>query len=240
MDIKDHKFANILTVLAQPTEHKDTFIVVWRSGLQRQGKVTVNIPLDIADKLAIAELSAMQFIIDDLEVLGSQPALKGVQMIFSSGAIKKIHDQKSDKRHLYPFAYFLTTRFASVDVKVDKDDSWIMPRADNTLSELTITEPMGQLINIAQLGKVAVTRHVIEQYTQRMNNIEPHLAWKQLSKTLDTAKLESIEADDKRRVHDQLHHAQEGIRLYDQNTKWCFVIADNKFGKKAIVTAYIR
>lgn len=240
MDIKEHKFANILTVIAQPTEQKDAFIVIWRSGLQRQGKVKVNIPLDVSDKLAIAELSAMQYIIDELEVIGSQPPLKGVQMVFSSGAIKKIHDQKSDKRHLYPFAYFLTTRFASVDVKVDKDDSWIMPRADNLQSELTITEPLGQLINIPHLGKVAVTRHVIDQYTQRMNNIEPHLAWKQLNKTLDNAKMETIATDEKRKIHDQLHHAQEGVRLYDQLTKWCFVIADNKYGKKAIVTAYIR
>lgn len=239
MDLTQFKFANVLRVLAVPTEDKSVFNVFWRVGQQKQGRVKVTITVDIADKVAIAELCAMQYVIDELEVIGRTPPLLGLLLEFSVSSIKKVHAQKTDKKHLYPYAYFLTTRFSSAKVQVEKDDSWILPRAENNVSELLISEPPGQLVNLATVGKVAITRHVVDQYIQRMNNIEPHLAWKQLTRTLENAKLVTLENDSKRKEHDMAHHRSEGVRYYDSETKWCFVVTDNAQGKKAIVTAYV-
>lgn len=239
MDIRQHKFANIVRVIAQPTEDKSVFSVAWRSGLQKQGKVTVSIPIDIGDKAAIAELCAMQFLIDELEVIGRTPPLKGLLLEFSAAAIKKLHNQKSEKNHLYPYAYFLTTRFSTATVQISKDDAWINTRSSQEPQTLTITEPPGQLVAMATVGKVAVTKHIIDQYRQRMNNIEPDAAWKLLTKTLEMVRPILLSNDSKRQLHDQTHHRSEGERYYDKESKWCFVVANNPQGKKAIVTAYI-
>lgn len=240
MDLKQFKFANVLRVLAVPTDSPNTFNVFWRVGQQKQGRVSVTINVDIADKNAVAELCAMQHLIDDLEIIGEKPPLLGLLLEFSASSIKKVHAQKSEKKHLYPYAYFLTTRFASATVQVSKDASWILPRSENNVSELTITEPIGQLVMLSNFGKVAITRHVVDQYIQRMNNIEPHLAWKQLVRTLANAKIIALPNDELRREHDQMHHQTSGTRFYDRESRWCFVVADNPNGKKAIVTAYIR
>lgn len=239
MDITQHKFANIVRVLAQTTEDKSVYTVFWRSGLQKQGKLVVNIPIEIGDKAAIAELCAMQFLIDEIEVIGRTPPLKGLLLEFSAAAIKKLHGQKSEKRHLYPYAYYLTTRFSSATVQISKDDAWISPRTIHEAQFITITEPPGQLVSMATIGKVAVTKHIIDQYRQRMNNIEPDVAWKLLTKTLETVRPILLVNDDKRKLRDQIHHRNEGARYYDKDSKWCFVVADNAQGKKTIVTAYI-
>lgn len=240
MDLNKKKFANTLTVLAQATEDENVFVVTWSSGIHRQGKITVDIPIEVNDKLVISELAVMQYIIDELDALGNEPALKGVQMIFSSPAIKKIHSNKSDKYHLYPYSYFLTTRFLMCDVKITDDASWILPRADNNLLELKITEPFGQMIHIPGYGKVAITKHIIDQYSRRMNNIEADQAWKILTKTLAHGNLRELNSNEQRKGHDQANHEQEGLRLFDSITRWCFVIAPNSYGRNAIVTSYIR
>ena len=240
MDLQIHKFANIATVIAKETEDQNRFVVYWKSGVNRQGKVLVHIPIQIEDKRCVAELTAMQHIIEELDVIGSEPPLKGLKLTFSVPAIKKVHLNKSEKRHLYPYAYFLTARFMAAAVDHSQDDSWIKPRADQYVSELQIEEPPGEWVHVNKIGKVSITRHVIEKFAMRMNNIEPVEAWRALTKILSQARLEQVEVAEDRKVIDRERHFSEGIRLIDTLTKWCFVIATNKAGKQTIATAYLR
>lgn len=167
MDTTVHKYANVVTVFARPTDDINRFVVVWRSGLNHQGKVNVHVEAHVADKRAVAELTAMQYIIEVLEAIGSIPPLKGLQLVFSVSAIKKIHAQKSDKKHLYPYAYFLTTRFSAANVAVNEDDSWVKPRADQNVCELSVTGPVGEWVNIYRFGKVCIPdRAVLQAHEQ--------------------------------------------------------------------------
>lgn len=237
MDITKHKYANVVTVLAQPTEDDSRFVVVWRSGVNNQGKVKVHIEAHVADKKAVAELTAMQHIIEVLEVIGAIPPLKGLQLVFSVPAIRKVHANKSDKKHLYPYAYFLTTRFCAAAIDISEDDSWIKPRADNNVCELSVTGPIGEWVNIYRFGKVCITRHVIEQFCKRMNNIEPVEGWKQLNTIVNETELEQLGADVKSAEEVDIGAV---AKLYHRKSKWCFVIARNPYGQPAIATAYTR
>lgn len=82
MDITRQKYANVVTVFARATDDRDRFVVVWRSGLNHQGKVNVYVEAHAADKRGVAELTAMQHIIGVLEVIGAIPPLKGLQLVF--------------------------------------------------------------------------------------------------------------------------------------------------------------
>lgn len=237
MDITHQKYANVVTVFARPTADLNRFVVVWRSGLNHQGKVNVHVEARVDDKRAVAELTAMQHIIEVLEVIGSIPPLKGLQLVFSVPAIRKIHAKKSDRKHLYPYAYFLTTRFSAADVAINEDDSWVKPRADHNICDLSVTGPVGEWVNIYRFGKVCITRHVIEQFCKRMNNIEPVEGWKHLNTIVNETELEHIGADVK--TADEVDIGAVA-KLYHRKSKWCFVIAKNALGQPAIATAYTR
>jgi hypothetical protein len=240
MDLTIHKFANLVTVLAKETEDLNKFVVYWKSGVNRQGKVMVDIQVNVGDKKAVAELTAMQHIIDELEVLGWAPPLKGLKLVFSVPAIKKIHLQTSKKRHLYDYSYFLTTRFTEATVDHEQDDSWLKPRAEQYVTEIAVDGPPGEWIYVNQIGKVTVTRHAIEQFGKRMNNLEPLEAWRALSKLLRDARPVKVDVSDDRKDADKVVHASEGTRWMDTLTKWRFVIATNKHGQPTITTTYYK
>ncbi|MFD2274614.1 hypothetical protein ACFS07_35535 [Undibacterium arcticum] len=90
MNLEQHKFANILAVIAMETPVANRFDVYWKSGVKHQGKKFRSPFLaDIADKRIVAELVGMQHLIDDLEALGNTPAIQGIKLVFSASAVKK-------------------------------------------------------------------------------------------------------------------------------------------------------
>jgi hypothetical protein len=237
MDPATHKYANLLTVFAQPVPETDNqFTVLWRSGLNKQGKVNVTIAADVADKKAIAELTAMQHIIEVQEVIGSDPPIKGLKLVFSVPAIRKVYLNKSDKKHLYPYAYFLTTRFSAADVGIEQECDWIKPRADQNVSDLEVSEPLGEWVNIYGFGKVCITKHAIDQFSERCNHISPAEAFRSLSNLVNETQLERIPENPSKEERESKAIA----KLFHRRTKWCFVIVNNSYGKPAIATAYPR
>jgi len=223
-----------LRVIALKGERENEFFVYWRCGLQRQGKVITIVKANLAEKAAVAELAVAQYLVEEKKVLGTNPPLKDLLFEFSSPVIRKLYEQKSDVYHLYPYAYFLTTKFASAVVRTCIEQTWILPRAENDQSELTVSGPQSQFIVTKLLGKIAVTKHVIDQFIVRMNNIEPHEAWKALTQILNSSQLAPIPQTSSCHKYD--HEAQ---RYLDKNTLWCFIIGKNANDESAILSAYI-
>ncbi|MFD2274615.1 hypothetical protein ACFS07_35540 [Undibacterium arcticum] len=125
-------------------------------------------------------------------------------------------------------------------VAVDQDDSWIKPRSEDRVTSIQVDEPPGQSIVVNHVGKILVTRHVLDKFSQRMNNLDPAQTWRHLAKTLASARLDTVQVSETRQDLDLAQHANQGIRLVDQLSRWCFVIAPNRQGRQTIVTAYLR
>lgn len=238
MDLQLHKFANVVTVFTTAAGPHDPleFLVVWRSGLNHQGKVSVRVTADVNDKKAVAEMAAMQHVIEVQEVIGKEPPVKGLQLVFSVPVIRKLAANKSEKKHLYPYAYFLTTRFSAAEIAIEQTADWVKPRADQNLASIEVSEPPGEFIGTQRFGKVCVTKHLMDQFCKRMNNIEPVDAFKLLTRLLNETEVEQQTGVDGKDDSGRKLLA----KLYHRQSKWCFVIVENWWGRPAIATAYVR
>ena len=73
----------------------------------------------------MAELTAMQWLLEERQAAGKTPNVARTVLVFSGGAPAKLATGKSSKVHLYPYAYFLKSRFAGAAILAEQDTSRI-------------------------------------------------------------------------------------------------------------------
>ena len=81
---------NLLTTFCRAGASEKTWDVYWRNGVQIQGLITITITASVADPEIVAELSALQWILEHRSVFGVSQAGKGLCLTVSAGAIKKL------------------------------------------------------------------------------------------------------------------------------------------------------
>lgn len=237
---------NYLTTICKATNNPKAFDIYWRNGVQVQGVIKVTVKNEIDDPEIIAELSAIQWLLEHRSVYGVSQAGKGLCLTVGAGAIKKLvkaAEKSSDlrqsglgKAHLFPYARFLGTRFVGADVTVEKDDSWIKPRALNDVSELDISEPLAEIIDIKGVGRVELTAHVLQQFEKRSAAGDRQEMWR-LLRQIATDGLRKVELDSASREAYQKKYGEAGDIWAHGQTKWVIVIVPGQKMPIA-VTAY--
>lgn len=223
---------NLLTTFCRAGEG-NTWDVYWRNGVQNQGLIHVSVSASVDDPEIVAELSALQWILEHRSVFGVTQAGKGLCLTVSSGAIKKLakaaekigglKDSALGKRHLFPYARFLGTRFVGAEITVSKDDSWIRPRAQNHIEELTIAEPLPEILDMKGIGPVELSAHALEQFAKRQAGAEREDTWRFLRRAATSGlRLANLDKD---RLQGQVkRHGEAGETWVHDETKWAFVI----------------
>lgn len=235
---------NILTTFCRAGASENSWDVYWRNGVQIQGLITITITASVADPEIVAELSALQWILEHRSVFGVSQAGKGLCLTVSAGAIKKLakaaekngglRDSSLGKRHLFPYARFLGTRFVGADVQVSKDESWIRPRALNDVEELRITEPLPEILDLKGLGVVALSEHALQQFAKRQANVDREDLWRFLRKIATSGlRLANIDGERAQAMADR--HGTAGQVWVHDETKWAFVVVTD--GQLPIVTS---
>lgn len=234
---------NLLTTFCHAGASDNTWNVYWRNGVQIQGLITVTVTASVADPEIVAELSALQWILEHRSVFGVSQAGKGLCLTVSAGAIKKLakaaekngglRESSLGKPHLFPYARFLGTRFVGADIRVSKDDSWIRPRAQNDIEELTIAEPLPEIIDLKGVGVVALTEHALQQFAKRQANADREDIWRFLRKiATGGVRLANLDGD---RVQAMLTRYGNVAKVWvHDETKWAFVVVTD--GPIPIVT----
>lgn len=236
---------NCVTVLArvQHDRHPTGWDVYWRVGKQRQGicRTTIDPALKLTppDQLIVAELTTMQWLLEERDAAGNMPDVQRTLLIFSGGAPAKLASGKSDKIHLYPYAMFLKTRFAGATILAEQDSAWILPRAQSALSDHHIHGPGGECLTLPGIGPVWLTNHVMQQFRIRLNNQPEPQTWKVLAALLTTRRLQPLPESKERVELDAQRHRTPAVRLYDAQSRWVFVLA-NVHGRPTLTTAYIK
>ncbi|MHB1301215.1 MAG: hypothetical protein ACYCY8_10170, partial [Burkholderiales bacterium] len=158
-----------LKVFSRPTDRPDTFQVFWTNNPQRPGGVIDITVLDqVDDKIVIAELRAIQYLLEERQVLGDHViGNANTRLTVSQGAIRKLKQGRSDKAHLARYAEFLCTRFAGCRIEVDKDDRVFRSQPSEQVA-LIISAPVLETIKVHGFEEVAVTRHVLERLAARL------------------------------------------------------------------------
>lgn len=239
---------NLLTTFCKAGTTENTWDVYWRNGVQIQGLLGVTVTAGVADPEIVAELSALQWLLEHRSVFGVSQAGKGLCLTVSAGAIKKLAkaaEKNGDLRvsalgkpHLFPYARFLGTRFVGSEIVVSKDESWIRPRAQNDIAELTVAEPLPEILDIRGVGVVELSAHALQQFSKRQAGADREEMWRFLRKAAASGlRLANL---DQGRVQAQTErHGKVGQVWVHDETRWAFVIVPSVgAGLPVMVTAY--
>jgi hypothetical protein len=237
---------NLLTTICRATEQQDTWTIFWRNGVQKQGQIQVTVTTAVDDREIIAELSAIQWLLEHRSIFGVSQAGKGVCLTVSAGAIKKLaraaakssdlRESDLTKQHLFPYARYLGTRFVGMQVVVSKEDDWIKPRSESDVSELTVDAPLPEILDIRGIGLVELTAHALQQFAKRQGASDREEAWRLLRRVAESG-LERVDHGDASRKDDAERNRDAGEVWVNKETKWAFVIV--RTGSRiAAVTAY--
>jgi len=237
---------NLLKTYTIQTSQADTFLVYWtNSSIRPGGLLRVRILPQIQDPQIAAELAALQYLLEEEQVIGNN--LSGnpfTRLYVSQGAIRKLQHKKSGKAHLAPYANFLATRFAGCPLIVDKDSRWFEGFTPDSVEELRVEEPCWETIKFTGLGDVAVTRHVLERIADRFlpeaaSDRMASTAWKKLLETAADPALREIPCQSSwKAVKYAQQGKQEGRYFLHPHRKLVLVVTDNPGEGKRLVTAY--
>ena len=232
-----------LKVFSRPTDCPDTFQVFWTNNPQRPGGVINITVLDqLEDKIVIAELRAIQYLLEERQVLGDHViGNANTRITVSLGAIRKLKQGRSDKAHLARYAEFLCTRFAGCRLEVDKDDR-VFRSQPSEQAALSISAPVLETIQVHGFGEVAVTRHVLERLAARLPQDrarDPANVWKLLQRMAADRSVREVFRDcgTFTRLDYQRNGQGEGRYFLSPKLNMILVVADNVRGRN-LVTAY--
>ncbi len=197
----------ILHTRIEPTDNKKIFHGTWAMG-STGGNVQVVVKIPTPDDRITAELALLHYLLEEAEVSGENRAGNNLVIHCSAGAIKKLHQARSSKKELIPYAHFLRTHFIAARIVVDKKPLKIeTPKPDK---QIYLTGPLKYIVNSPQLGPVVISHHVIDRYAQRAGaSIEN--ARRRIVEMLKSGKMEKIKEKDREREKAILRHGKESV-----------------------------
>lgn len=222
-----------ITVLTKATADPKVFDVFWSCGRRAQGLVKTQVNCCDAGVDVAAELSALQYLLEDREVCGKDRAGNSLHITCSFGAIRKLARGKSDKAALAPFALFLRTRFADAEIVTAKDDGFISPgKAQQHVHRLDVDTPRLSCVTLSDGLRVGVTHHAMAGYMTRYQNPVAANAWRALRAAMSERGL--------RRQDPTADEAQPGkaIRVYVTREGMRLIVAVDKSGDCRLLTCY--
>lgn len=228
---------NFLKVLTKQ-QPDGSFYVFWTNSMRAlRGAVRVEVPSGMKDRAIVAELYALQYLLEIVEAVGENMAgNETTKLIVSTGAIKKLVLKTSDKVDLVPYATFLKTRFKGCPIKANKREDWISPVEPSIT--LNAEKPMPETMTVHGFGEIEITAHVVEQFAERFGKASLGDAWRALMKAASDARVVEIEKDNPTtRLKYALKGREEGRYFYNPANKVMVVVAA-RGGKESIVTAY--
>lgn len=237
---------NVLKVHTLPSGNPDSFRTYWTNSLLRvRGVVETRITRDMPDKRIAAELASLQHLLEVREVLGQNlVGTAAIRLIVSCGAIRKLKLRQSDKAYLAPYASFLTTRFAGCPVTVDKDTRWLDGYQPSAVEHLVVDEPRLETLSVNGVGRVGVTRHVLERIASRLLPGTPpervaQAAWKKLYELVSDPSLRDVSRTSLwANISHGRNEKHEGRYFLNERHNLMLVITDNAGEGLRLVTAY--
>lgn len=158
-----------IQVITKPATTPNVFNVYWRVGAARMGCVETTVAAAApADKHIIAEMAALRYLLLEKAAAGENASGVGLDIVVSSGAIKKATHKDTAKIHLVDYAHFLVTRFADAKFSVEKDESWLPAENAAPMDKIKVDRPALETIFVHGVGNVVLTRHALERYNERM------------------------------------------------------------------------
>lgn len=159
----------------------------------------------IAQREALAELSALHYILDTKQLQGQgrlgndlkiQVTAKEIKRALAKGQIKRTDAGEADNMDVVWFSTFMATKFFEASVEVTPQSKWKdLPVNRVHDSELEIAAPPFSIIP-SPIGEVIVSRHALNRYVERFSGAQefaeggslskvPDMRWRRAWKTIE-------------------------------------------------------
>lgn len=221
----------LTTYLCPHADRKDStalrYTVLWRAGHHSQGTIHINVPTSQADAPVVAELAALQYLLEDAGIAGKTVTGQGLMLIVSQGIIRKLMDNQCAKHHLYAWASFLNTRFSGARCLVQTDCPWELPYAKKAVHAIDAKAPQRSLLPIPLVGMVAVSRHAIERLAKHLNYPTTPSLWSRLVEIASSQSMMFALPDHFKVARDEAVHGKKAIRLFDPKSKWMLIFVSD-------------
>lgn len=231
---------NFLKVVTRKNlAYRDKFDIHWTNTIMSQrGMIRIAVSANNPDAPIIAELHALQYLLEVKEVIGrNSSGNANLPLFVSQGAIRKLARKVSTKSHLNGYAKFLTTRFKDSPIAVDKNDAWTMDVPPEI--ELDAAQPLPECVYLHGMGQVELTAHVVERFAEHMQISSVSNAWRKLrALALDPEVIEVNKYNSVTRLRYAIQGREEGRYFLHQKRQVIMVITKNPDGTLIMVTAY--
>lgn len=201
--------------------------VHWRlDKADRQGLIHVFVPAQYSDRKVIAELCALRHLMSaGRPVYGASRAPSSALTTVTSGAIRKAFRQETEKGEIIPFARFLFFSFSESSLEVDKDISWAkeLPVVEEFRLEASHS-PWEMAPLTAANGFVAITRHAVERYQERVGTKTLANTLNGLKKALLDVRTEPLAVSEAKRISGLAKYGKEARFFMHRLTKLIFVV----------------
>jgi hypothetical protein len=225
----------------------DNMAVAWRVGINRRGIVIVTGISIQSDRAVAAELIAIRYLLFSKNVFNNEIITgKGIAIDVSSPLIKKLYRNKTTKRHLNPYAHFLKTNLTDALLTISKaDDEHLPALTDNVpVEHINATDqPLYDVISTPAIGDVRITKHSIDQYTERQHSGEAKSFIASLVKRLKHPNLQQQKIPDRVTQHKLKRYGdieQLEVWGHDSSQMHFVVVRDPHSKIGSLVTVYRR
>ncbi|GEM_PF-4191323 len=212
----------------------------------------------------IAEMKALEYLLAGIEILSEGRKGDSVHITATSRVIKEVmmlntltkpirdnllNEAKTLKyikgttlprSTYYALAAFMPSviaRFIKATIVISDDVKWINPVVpEKNIHLLNSNGRIMQRVDAGNLGRLAITTHAFNRFSQRSKLTDPQVLWDSFLKALrqPTIKFNPYNDEEMRKYHEELHGIASR-RFYDPVNHWHFIVVDND-GEQVLVT----
>ncbi|MYM92730.1 hypothetical protein [Duganella vulcania] len=230
-----------LAFFAEPVlGSSNVFDVYWMISRSKRGAYRCVIDADVpSDHIVVAELSAIQYLLEYDLVLGEERAGNALSIVVSNGAIRKLSLFQSQKRHLVPYSTFLNTRFSDAVVSVGRGSlknefSWASALSDADKRPLVVDQALPELFQLFGVGSVRLSVHAVDAFLNRGGSLSRTDAWRELRNMAKDSSIRQLRLPRELVEKKLAKWGFPAIDLYHRGTDWHFVVSDDDLPRRLL------
>ncbi len=218
-------------------------VVAWWTGYTNHGLLHVELPASIHDRDVAAELVAIRHLMFDREVFNRSPSSsKGYSLKVSKGAIKKLVQGKSTKKHLAPYAAFLNQRLEGISIDVSRNTDWLDMAKAGTIEHVTVGDDVTTLhekLTTPAIGQIYLTRHAVKRYAERHAGEGMTNPWRSLTARLMNPDLQRVEIPRPALLNKAMRHGRsDNVEAWGHpDSRFVYLVVEES-GKRTLVTVF--
>lgn len=220
--------------------------VLWYTSRTRRGAMEVNIPFPVKknDVEVLAELAVIRNLTIE-DCLMPNPVLtgKGICLVVTKGAIRKILNEKTENPTFLRYGAYLHGRLRGCEVDVEKKNTYLPPENTEVTKRISLANEPHETIMSPSMGEIKVTDHAFKRFLERVYEGAPEKAFNSLTLRLSHPELVQVPIPDRALRHKIRKYGEENVAvLYKHPTDVVHFVVVNRPGAKdrALVTVFCR